>query len=229
MGRPQKPLPSPRTAAQFLGFEIRYLRERAGLSSTALADLCGCSRTTIYGVETGTDVPSEFMIRKLDAELGAEGLVVSRYEAVLNAKRVRKFAAEIPTGPIAPDASDDDESWFVDETIPDGTLMPPGHHFVKTWTIVNTGHALWQGRYLQRVGASSGVGLITTPIRVPVPATSPGERVVFEVPCAAHYVEGTSRAHFKMADEAGRLYFPNRYDVGLVVQITVVLGMSLRR
>lgn len=229
MGRPQKPLPPPRTAAQHLGFEIRYLRERAGLSATAVAELCGCSRTTIYGAETGTDVPSEHLVRKLDATLGADGLVVSRYEAVLAAKRARKFVDEIPTGPTSPDASDDDESWFVDETIPDGTIMPPGHHFVKTWTIVNTGKVPWQGRYLQRAGASSGVGLITTPIQVAVPPTSPGERVVLEVPCVAQYVEGTSRAHFKMADEAGRLYFPTRYDVGLVVQITVVLGMSLRR
>jgi transcriptional regulator with XRE-family HTH domain len=228
VGRPQKPLPPPESAAQHLGFEIRYWREKAGYSATEIAALCGCSRTTIYGAETGTEIPSELLVMRIEETLGAGGLIAARYEAVLLEKRRMKSTTGGLADRTAPDASEQDQSWFLEETIPDGMLMPKGHHFIKSWTIVNTGNRPWRGRYLQRVGAASGVGLITTPLRVPVPMTLPGEKAVLEVPCVAQNVEGTSRAHFKMADAAGRLYFPDRYDVGLVVQITVVLGLSLR-
>ncbi|SKB03259.1 Ig-like domain-containing protein [Agreia bicolorata] len=197
------------------------------MTATELATASGCSRTTIYGAETGSEVPSEQLICRIDEVLRAEGLIVSRYEGVLSEKRAAKMSRSVPSIDAAPDASDDDESWFLEETIPDGTLMPRGHHFVKTWTIINTGKFGWHGRYLQRVGSPAGVGLITTPQRVPVPTTLPGESAVLAVPCVSQYVEGTSRAHFKMADAHGRLFFKDRYDVGLVVQVTVVLGMEL--
>jgi hypothetical protein len=59
---------------------------------------------------------------------------------------------------------------------------------------------------------------------VPIPETAPSEIVDVSVSCRAHVLAGSSQAHFKMVDEDGRFYFPDRYSAGLVLAITVVPG-----
>lgn len=167
-------------------------------------------------------MPSESVVQRLDEVLGAAGLLVSRYDAVLAEKRHQRLNRDAITAVASPSADPQDASVFVSETIDDGALMRPGERFTKTWTIRNDGTILWESRYLTRLGIASGSGLITTPARVPIATTEPGAAVTIAVPCVAHFVEGVSRASFKMTDEEGRLYFPTRYYVGLQVQVLVV-------
>ena len=51
--------------------------------------------------------------------------------------------------------------------------------------------------------------------------THPGEPVDIAVECTAPVLPGTSVAHFKLADAAGRLYFPHINPEGIMLSITV--------
>jgi len=201
---------------------MRYWRELRGLSVQELAQRVGKDRRTISSAEDGRDIPSEAIVHRIEAVLATEGLLISRYEALLAEKRRSRFNRDAGLLESSPHAARDDASIFLHETIPDGTLMRPGERFVKEWTIQNTGKVIWQDRYLTRIGISAGSGLITTPARILIEVTPPGAEVTIAVPCVAQFVEGTSLAVFKMTDERGRLFFPGRYSAGLQVQVTVI-------
>jgi transcriptional regulator with XRE-family HTH domain len=224
MPRPSKlPFDEPITPQELFGDELRFWRTLRRLSPTDLAEACGRDRRTITAAEEGRDIPSEALVHRLDDLLAAGGMLISRYEAVIAEKRrIRLNRAVEPRVP-SPFASPTDASLFVSETIADGTVMQPGQRFEKTWTIRNGGDVVWEDRLLCRIGIASGVGLITTPVAVPIYTTHPGETVTIAVPCVAHGVAGNSIATFKMTDQEGRLLFPDRYAPGLQVQVTVVV------
>ena len=116
-----------------------------------------------------------------------------------------------------------DASRFVrDVEFVDGTVVAPGERFRKIWEIQNTGGITWERRYLERVGALKGPGLIKSTKRVPIPTTRPGEVVQLTVELEAPKTEGTSTAGFKMTDQEGNLCFADRYPEGIFVTANVV-------
>jgi transcriptional regulator with XRE-family HTH domain len=221
--RPTPPPGPAHTPKQQFGRELRYRRELADLTVEQLARAIDRDRRTITSAEEGRDLPGEAIVYDLERILQGEGLLLSYYEAVVMSKRREKLHMdEFHNGP-SPDASMDDASEFLGETVADGTLMLPGQRFEKTWTIRNVGSVPWTQRRLSRMGIAAGPGLITTPAFIEIPTTRPGEDVTLTVPCIAHIVQGTSLATFKMTDARKRLYFPySRYTIGLAVQVTVV-------
>jgi len=121
-----------------------------------------------------------------------------------------------------------DASQFVrDVEGADGMVLAPNQRFTKVWEIQNVGSVVWEGRYLQRLGAPEGPGLIRSPTRVPIPTTRPGKVAQIRVEMEAPSTEGTTIARFKMVDRDGNLCFPNRYPEGLFVTINVVEGVAL--
>ncbi|MBF4634580.1 helix-turn-helix domain-containing protein [Agreia pratensis] len=223
MPRPTPSLGPAHTPKQQFGQELRYLREKAGFTAEQLARAVTRDRRTITSAEEGRDVPSEAIVYELERILHGDGLLLSYYEAVVMAKRREKLHMDEVHNGVSPDASNDDASQFLDETVPDGTIVLPGQRFEKTWTIRNVGSVPWIKRRLSRMGIAAGPGLITTPAHLEIPTTRPGEEVTLTVPCIAHVVQGTSIASFKMTDGHKRLYFPySRYTIGLAVQVTVV-------
>lgn len=217
------------TQLQQLGLEVRRRRETLGLSVEDVARLVGRDRRVIRSLEDGREAPSEAVVHRIDEVLKAQGLISGRYDGVVAEKRQIRYHRSFPIRSTAPDAAISDGSVFIEETIEDGELMAPGEHFLKTWTIRNSGTEQWSHRFLCRIGDHSGGGLITTPPLIPIHETSPGDTVLISVPCIAQYAEGSSVATFKMSDLAGRLYFPDRYNVGLQVRVTVVRGRESRR
>ncbi|MCH8814415.1 MAG: hypothetical protein IH957_04855 [Chloroflexi bacterium] len=104
----------------------------------------------------------------------------------------------------------------------DGMILAPNQRFTKIWEIQNVGSVTWEGRFLQRVGAPSGPGLITSPSRIPIPITRPSQTVQLRVGIRAPGTEGTTTAQFKMVDGNGTMCFPDRYASGLFVTVNVV-------
>ncbi len=116
-----------------------------------------------------------------------------------------------------------DCSEFVgDVTIPDGTIMQPGEEFTKVWEIRNAGNVIWDNRYLKRLGALTGLALITSKSRVKISKTLPGELVKIAVKLKAPEVATTTTAIWKMTFSNGVLCFPDRYTYGLSVVIQVL-------
>jgi hypothetical protein len=72
-------------------------------------------------------------------------------------------AAVKPTS--APGKCTDYASYVADITVPDGTMVPPGTQFVKTWAVKNAGSCTWTSDYsLVWIGAA----LMEAPNRVPL-------------------------------------------------------------
>lgn len=107
---------------------------------------------------------------------------------------------------------------FVTETVPDGSMMPFGTAFVKTWTIRNTGNVPWIGRYTKRITPQTPLFSHTAEL-TPVPTTLPGETMTISVDVVANRLAGFSEVRFKMVDEHGELCWPVLYPYGLTMVI----------
>ncbi|WP_431923315.1 NBR1-Ig-like domain-containing protein [Amycolatopsis tucumanensis] len=127
-----------------------------------------------------------------------------------------------PEAPAAlPPLVPGDESEFAgDVTVPDGTVVPTGARFVKTWEFRNTGTVPWVDRSLRREGGfGPGDGCQTPPV-VPVPDTPPGQSARVSVEVRAPDEPGYCQVYFKMTDSAGRLLLPGTRAAYFYVRVT---------
>lgn len=206
-------------AIQALGQQLRYLRKVAGVTMTVTAQQLGVSKAHLSNIELGRDRPSAKIVGFYDEHYEGHGQAWGMYEALITQGLApqRLPLDRKPDYPIPGDAS----TFVADITIPDGTLMKPYQLFEKTWRIRNSGTVLWKGRWLARRGAPTGHGVPTSPPRVRIPDTKPAREVDITVPMRAQPLAGASQVHWKMIDEQGWEYFPDRYNLGLVVSIVV--------
>ena len=95
-----------------------------------------------------------------------------------------------------------------DVTVPDGTEVPTGSRFVKTWEFRNSGTVPWVDRSLRREGSFGPGDGCRTAETVPVPDTGPGQSVRVSVEVRAPDEPGYCQVYFKMVDDAGRMLLP---------------------
>lgn len=199
--------------------QLRYLRKANGMSQAEAARRIGISAQHLNNVEKGRDRPSAAIVRFYDDEFHGDGQAWGLYNALVTENRTpqRQPTTDRPAYPIPGDASE----FVADITIPDGTIVSPYQQFEKVWRIRNSGTVPWVDRWLARRGAPTGHGVPTSPPRVRVPDTQPGEEVDIAVPVRAQPLAGASQAHWKMVDDDGWEYFPTQYALGLVLSIVV--------
>lgn len=114
-----------------------------------------------------------------------------------------------------------DRSRFIaDVTIPDGTRVRVGEHFLKVWQIENAGSVTWNGRSLQRMYLPAAPHSCKTPDRVPIPYSAPGALVDISVPVVAADTPGTCWVGWKMVDDRGQPYFASSRPVYFLVTVT---------
>lgn len=220
-GRPSEPPHLvPRQPTTVLGWTMRSLRLVAGWSASQTAQQFGCSVSHISRVEHGASKPSRELVHFYEEQFEADGLLLSLLEAVEHAaeQNRRRFGGRHPKRIRAVEG---DATAFVDETIPQGTLMTPGLLFVKEWQIRNVGTVPWRGRQLERQGPLTGPGLITSPRRMPIPDTEPGEIAEIQAVLKAPTYDCSSIAYFKMVDAERFLCFPDDHQLGLDVLVRV--------
>jgi len=201
---------------------MRHVREAVGASLTATAQATSISKGHLSNVERGRDCPGWELVAYYEERFGADGQLWAAYVEVVAGPRLRqRINRQKPTRyPLAGDASE-----FIDDiTVPDGTVMPPGFRFEKTWRIRNVGSVPWVGRWLRRLGAPAGLGIPSSPIQVRMEDTLPAETVDITVPMKAHILPGTAEVHWKMVDDDGYEFFPDRYYQGLFITIVVREG-----
>jgi hypothetical protein len=114
----------------------------------------------------------------------------------------------------------EDASAFVgDVTVPDGTQVPRGGEFVKTWEIRNAGAIRWAGRYLRRNSSGTGPDPCTSEDRVPIPPTQPGQNVRISVTVRAPSAPGWCQEHWTMVDARGLPMLPGDQALFFVVEV----------
>jgi hypothetical protein len=202
-----------------VGLLMRSLRRGAGVSLRDAARRADFSHASLANAESGRDRPGEKLIAFYEEECRADGVLWSAYVAakVPRVDEALRGGEEPGPYPIEGDASE----FVADVTIPDGTVMRPGHGFVKTWRVRNSGVVPWIDRRLARVGPPLAHGLPRSVPSVPIPDTPPGQEADISVPMRAQFLEGSAQVTWKMIDSAGRTCFPDRYPDGLVVCIVV--------
>lgn len=214
-------------ARALTGLLMRELREAAGVSIRQSADRSGWDRGHLSRVERGATKPSLALVEWYDRTFGAGGALVRQFQDLDAAVRLTRDV-ELGRGRghgrpgtggsaggsagrgLPVDYCPSDRSELVGETVPDGTMVGPGQEFDKSWRLRNAGDRPWVDRHLTRQGRPGPVGWLRSPASVPIPSTRPGEEVEITVPLRAPLMPGSSVAYFKMTDDAGRPYFPDR-------------------
>lgn len=108
-----------------------------------------------------------------------------------------------------------------DLTIPDGTSIPRGSTFVKSWRITNGGSIVWHERYLARVTPQGAVGAAcVTPDKVEIGDTHPGEAATVTITVVAPAEPGECKVDWKITDATGAPVYPDNRAMYFQVVIT---------
>lgn len=206
------------SALQTLGALMRELREAGGMSLTGTAQATGTSKGHLSHVESGRDRPSWELVAFYEERFNADGQLWAAFVEAVAGPRPRQRSSRAAVGgyPIPGDAST-----FVDDITPDAIVMPPGFYFEKIWRIRNSGTIPWVGRWLRRLGPPAGLGIPSSPLQVQIATTMPGQTVDIAVPMRAHNHAGTAEVHWKMVDDGGFEFFPDRYPEGIFTTVIV--------
>ncbi len=109
-----------------------------------------------------------------------------------------------------------------DVTIQDGTNVPAGQAFSKTWRLRNNGTCIWNSRYT--LNFISG-DQMDAPASIPLSETAPGADLNLSVELAAPATDGAFAAFFEIRDPAGKIV-PVGFLTNIWVKITVGTAVS---
>jgi hypothetical protein len=99
------------------------------------------------------------------------------------------------------DSSTLDRADFISETYVDGTTVPAGQPFTKSWTIRNSGSSTWNSNYrLRWVSGSNLSSHADVQVNGTIP---PGANYTFNVPMTALNASGTYREDWKFINPSG--------------------------
>jgi transcriptional regulator with XRE-family HTH domain len=206
------------SALEIMGTLMRELRRAGGMTLTGTAQAAKIDKGHLSHVERGRDRPSRELVAFYEERFNADGQLWTLFiEAVAGTRpRQRSSQAAASRYPLPGDAST-----FVDDITPDAVIMPPGFQFEKIWRIQNSGSVPWAGRWLRRLGPPAGLGIPSSPVQVQIATTMPGQTVDISVPIRAHNQAGTAEVHWKMVDDDGYEFFPDRYPEGIFTTVIV--------
>jgi len=212
---------------QHVGALLHGLREQAGVTQAEVARAIGIDQSYISRIERGSRPASDRVIRYYGERFGAADLLAGLVDIARESERDRRhrrnplLIARQGRYPLEGDAAR-----FVSEAPPDGSSVPCGTTFTKTWTIRNSGSVPWHGRRLRRIGPTTGPWTLTSERFTRVPDTEPGETVSISVQVHTPQMETAAVAQWKMVDEDDLLHFPTKYSVGLALYVLVGHGPS---
>ncbi len=106
--------------------------------------------------------------------------------------------ASVPPSTLA--VGCDNAVYAADATIPDGTNIPGGQSFVKTWRVLNNGSCAWNPNYQLVYVGGDVLGGRATPIGLSVP---PGAVVEVSVTLTAPYTQGKFTGQWRLANDKG--------------------------
>ncbi|MGZ6316912.1 MAG: NBR1-Ig-like domain-containing protein [Anaerolineales bacterium] len=101
-----------------------------------------------------------------------------------------------------------------DVTIPDGTVMAPGHTFTKTWALMNKGTCAWSTSYKLVFIGGEAMGGTSVPLPGAVPS---GAQTAISVSLTAPATPGDYTGTWQLQNDTGQSFG---------VQVTVVIKVS---
>lgn len=211
---------------------IRRLCNQKQISLSKLSAMTGLNRGALYKLFEPHSNPRIPDLLKIANCLGVHHYYLFRLkwreiDSIAPLGREKKTSLE---------QKDTDICGFIDETIPDGTLVGIGSVFTKSWTVQNIGDTVWEGRYYMNLDAPyqqpslmEGMYPDGRPVAdyqflphesvIAVPTVMPGEMFTLSVKYTAPSVAGRYVSYWRMVDERGVFCFPN--GLGLSVSVLV--------
>ncbi len=138
-------------------------------------------------------------------------------------------ATSLPTGTPIPTASPTSTTvsascnmaaLVADLTIPNGTAVIPGTHFVKSWRLLNVGSCTWSPDY--RIVWVSGDWLGGPTYSVILVSVPPGQTIDLSLQLTAPSATGIYRANYKLADASGNQFGIGASNAPFYVQISII-------
>jgi transcriptional regulator with XRE-family HTH domain len=209
---------------QHVGAMLHGLREQAGVKQHEIAADLEIDQSYISRIERGKQPAPDRVIRYYGERFGAADLLASLVDIAREDDRQRRKRSPLLIARQAAYPLDGDAAIFISETPPDGSSIPCGTTFTKTWTIRNSGSVAWHGRRLRRIGPTVGPWTLGSERFTPIRDTDPGETVSISVQIKTPHMETAAVAQWKMVDSDDLLYFPTKYSVGLGLYILVGHG-----
>jgi len=120
--------------------------------------------------------------------------------------------------PKQPLLMDDNSTFIMDVSIPDGMLVSPDFEYHKIWKIKNTGSIPWVNRYLKRITPDSTTGCQSQG-KIKIADTLPGDMVNITATFITPKIPGSCRLDWKMVDEKGHFFFPKMDSLFLEVHV----------
>ena len=200
---------------------LHVLREQAGVKQHEIAADLEIDQSYISRIERGKQPAPDRVIRYYGERFGAADLLASLVEIAREDDRQRRKRSPLLIARQAAYPLDGDAASFVSEAPPDGSSIPCGATFTKTWTIRNSGTVPWHGRRLRRIGPTIGPWTLASKRLTPIPNTAPGEIASISVQIKTPHMETAAVAQWKMVDADDLLYFPTKYSVGLGLYVLV--------
>lgn len=214
---------------QHVGAMLHGLRQQAGITQAEIAAELEIDQSYISRIERGKQPAPDRVIRYYGERFGAADLLASLVDIARENDRERRKRSPLLIARQARYPLDGDQSRFVSETPPDGSTVPCGTTFTKTWVVRNSGSVSWQGRRLRRIGPTTGPWTLTSARFTPIPDTEPGQTVSISVQLHTPQMETAAVAQWKMVDKDDLLYFPDRYSVGLALYVLVGHDVQLQQ
>ncbi len=129
------------------------------------------------------------------------------------------MATASPTS-TAVSASCNVAAFVADVTIPNGTAVTPGTHFVKTWRLLNAGSCTWSPDYrIVWVNGSWLGGPTYSVILVSIP---PGGTIDLSLQLTAPSATGIYRANYMLADASGNQFGIGASNTPFYVQVAIL-------
>jgi hypothetical protein len=97
----------------------------------------------------------------------------------------------------------DNAAYVSDVTIPDGTIIPAGQYFTKTWKVSNIGSCAWTATYKLVFVSGDSLGGKATAIGKVV---NPGESVDVSVELTSTSATGTITGTWRLSNDKGQLF-----------------------
>jgi hypothetical protein len=93
---------------------------------------------------------------------------------------------------------------YLDQTIPDGTILFPGQNFTKTWRLSNSGSCAWDGDFAVIWFSGSDLGVVHH--QSLNDSISPGQSIDISVDMQAPLIPGLYQSNWKLMAPGGQLY-----------------------
>jgi hypothetical protein len=97
----------------------------------------------------------------------------------------------------------DNAAYVSDVTIPDGTIIPAGQYFTKTWKVSNIGSCAWTATYKLVFASGDSLGGKATAIGKVV---NPGESVDVSVELTSTSATGTITGTWRLSNDKGQAF-----------------------